>query len=183
MDKFAAAGIVESRRKKDDTGDRLIWKKAVALWQSRWLWFADRAVFAAFACFFTRHHSETLLSRGAITGPRDEQHAAAVVPRRRWTKTTGAHSTLANTLWNHVHTRLSGQYPRLGAIVRKSERRGMHRRDGGDAKKKKKRIKKAKGTPRKRTDGWNRISSRENIFRDNSEMTGSSIEVSFEEYF
>lgn len=47
----------------------------------------------------------------------------------------------------------------------------------------KKRIKKAKGTPRKRTDGWNRISSRENIFRDNSEMTGSSIEVSFEEYF
>lgn len=70
-------------RKKDWYGDRLIWKKAVALWQSRWLWFADRAVFAAFACFFTRHHSETLLSRGAITGTRDEQHAAVVVPRRR----------------------------------------------------------------------------------------------------
>lgn len=88
---FGQICAAESRligEKRIGTGDRLIWKKAVALWQSRWLWFADRAVFAAFACFFTRHHSETLLSRGAITGTRDEQHAAAVVPRRRWTKTT-----------------------------------------------------------------------------------------------
>lgn len=75
---------VDWRKREDGAGDRLIWKKAVALWQSRWLWFAGRAVFAAFACFFTRHHSETLLSRGAITGTRDEQDAGlAVVPRRR----------------------------------------------------------------------------------------------------
>lgn len=80
-DEFGGSRLIGG---KGRTGDRLIWKKAVALWQSRWLWFAGRAVFAAFACFFTRHHSETLLSRGAITGTRDEQDAGlAVVPRRR----------------------------------------------------------------------------------------------------
>lgn len=182
MDKFAAAGIVESRRKKDETGDRLIWKKAVALWQSRWLWFADRAVFAAFACFFTRHHSETLLSRGAITGPRDEQHAAAVVPRRRWTKTTGAHSTCWRTRVEPRAYEIIGTIsPTRGHCAKKRATRDAP--TGWRRQEEKKRIKKAKGTPRKRTDGWNRISSRENIFRDNSEMTGSSIEVSFEEYF
>lgn len=183
MDKFAAAGIVESRRKKDDTEDRLIWKKAVALWQSRWLWFADRAVFAAFACFFTRHHSETLLSRGAITGPRDEQHAAAVVPRRRWTKTTGAHSTLANTRGTTCIRDYRDNIPDSGPLCEKASDAGCTDGMAATPRRKKKGLKRRKETPRKRTDGWNRISSRENIFRDNSEMTGSSIEVSFEEYF
>lgn len=52
--------------------------------------------------------------------------------RRRRPFNVGEHA------WNHVHTRLSPTISPTRAIVRKGERRGMRRRNGGD---KKKRIK------------------------------------------
>lgn len=73
--------------------------------------------------------------------------------------------------------------PDSGPLCEKASDAGCTDGMAATPRRKKKGLKRRKETPRKRTDGWNRISSRENIFRDNSEMTGSSIEVSFEEYF